>query len=205
MNLNGLKVSLLIFIVLMGCKAHAEPRVLMVLGDSLSSGYGIDAQQGWVNLLQQRLRRQGHQLQVINASISGDTTRSGLSRLPQALARHQPEIVIVELGGNDGLRGLELEETQKNLEAITKTIKASGAQVLLVGMRLPPNLGPRYTAQFHRLYGTVADRLHIPLVPFLLEGVAVDPELMQADGIHPRAKAQPKILDNLWPHLAPML
>ena len=183
----------------------AGPRVLMVLGDSLSAGYGIDVRQGWVQLLQERLAQEGMVYRVVNASISGDTTSGGRVRLPQALTTHRPTIVVVELGGNDGLRGLEIGEMQRNLGQLVTQIKDSGAQALLVGMRIPPNYGLPYATRFQGIYRVVAEHFDIPLVPFLLEGVAQDPNLMQPDGIHPRAEAQPRILDNVWPHLQPLL
>ena len=179
--------------------------VLMVLGDSLSAGYGMEVAEGWVHLLQKRLAAQGSGYRVVNASISGDTTRGGATRLPRALATHRPTVVVVELGGNDGLRGVALPETRNNLEAILRTLTEHGVRVVLAGMRLPPNYGPRYTEQFESMYRALAEKYGVPLVPFLLEGVAGNPELMQPDGIHPRAKAQRMILENVWPHLQPLL
>ena len=178
-----------------------EPPVLMVLGDSLSAGYGIDIEQGWVRLLQARLEMQGLDHRVVNASISGDTTRGALARLAQAMRDSKPKIVIVELGGNDGLRGLSLAETKTNLSAIIEAIITDGARVLLLGIRLPPNYGPAYTKRFETIFIDLADRHSVPLVPFLLDGVALDPALMQDDGLHPRANAQPALLDNVWPSL----
>ena len=178
-----------------------EPPVLMVLGDSLSAGYDIDIEQGWVRLLQARLEMQGLDHRVINASISGDTTRGALARLPQAMRDSRPKIVIVELGGNDGLRGLSLAETKTNLSAIIDAIITGGARVLLLGIRLPPNYGPAYTKRFETIFVDLADQHSVPLVPFLLDGVALDPALMQDDGLHPRANAQPALLDNVWPSL----
>ena len=183
----------------------AESPVLMVLGDSLSAGYGIPVEQGWVPRLQRRLDNNGNGYRVVNASISGDTTRGALTRLDRTLALHQPRIVVVELGGNDGLRGVALAETRRNLEGILDRVRGAGARPLLVGMRLPPNYGPDYTEGFHGVFTDLAARLDIPLVPFLLDGVALNPELMQDDGIHPRSAAQERVLDNVWTHLAPML
>lgn len=197
----------LLFLVAMlfAAPVQARPPVILVVGDSLSSGYGMDAGQGWVELLRRRLRTAGHDHEVVNASISGDTTSGGRARLPQALARHQPAVVILELGGNDGLRALPVTEMRANLAAMIEQSRTAGAQVLLVGMQIPPNYGPAYTQKFRAVYGELAARYRIPLVPFLLEGVATDLNLVQADGIHPRPEAQARILDNLWPYLAPML
>jgi len=178
---------------------------ILVVGDSLSAGYGIEIRNGWVTLLQQRLVKKGYPHAVVNASISGDTTAGGRARLPAALNRHRPQIVILELGGNDGLRGLSLRETRANLNAMIKAAQSAGAQVLLVGIHLPPNYGPEFTRQFHAIYSELARAHDTALVPFLLEGVALAPGLMQPDGIHPRASAQPRLLDNVWPHLEPLL
>lgn len=174
---------------------------IMVLGDSLSAAYGIEISQGWVRLLQSQLEKLGFAHRVVNSSISGDTTRGGLARLAQALDDVRPSIVIVALGGNDGLRGLALAETRSNLVAIIKTIIRYEARVLLVGIRLPPNYGPAYTQQFEAIFVELSEQFSSPLVPFLLEGVAEDPSLMQLDGLHPRAEAQPALLDNVWPYL----
>lgn len=182
----------------------ASPAIL-VLGDSLSAGYGIDPEQGWVTLLQERLRRTGYSYQVINASVNGDTTRGGLSRLPAALARARPSIVIVELGGNDGLRGLSIADMRRNLSTIITQSRASGARVLLAGVRLPPNYGEAYVKKFHEVYRDLARTHRVPLAPFLLDGVGGRQELMQPDGIHPRVEAQVRLLDNIWPHLQPLL
>ena len=182
----------------------AQP-VILVLGDSLSAGYGIDRQHGWVQLLQDRLQRSGYAYQVVNASISGDTTDSGLSRLPYALKQHHPTIVIIELGGNDGLRGLSLSQLQTNLTRLVSLAKQAGAKVLLCRERIPPNLGPVYTAKFSERYDLVAKQQKVSLVPYLLEGVADVPALMQADGIHPNENGQPLMLENVWPVLKPLL
>lgn len=190
----------------MGCNAaSAASPTILVLGDSLSAGYGIDVRVGWVALLAQRVRQQGYPQTVVNASVSGDTTAGGRARLPEALQRHHPEVVIVELGGNDGLRGLSLAQTRANLDAIIRTARSAGAQVLLVGIYLPPNYGPEYTRKFHAIYSELAQKHQLSLVPFLLAGVALTPGLMQADGLHPRAAAQPRLLDNVWPYLEPLL
>lgn len=183
----------------------ASAPVILVLGDSLSAAYGMDQNAGWVSLLQKRLTEQSYDYRVVNASISGATTRGGLSRLDQALQAHSPAIVILELGANDGLRGLTLQEMRGNLAAIIEQSRRNRVNVLLVGMRLPPNYGPAYTKKFHDTYVDLANRYRIPLVPFMLEGVATDFSLMQSDGLHPNAEAQPRVLENVWKHLRGML
>jgi acyl-CoA thioesterase-1 len=185
--------------------ATAASPAILVLGDSLSAGYGIDVDQGWVALLQKRLDAEGYRYQVINASISGDTTRGALSRLPPLLARYRPRIVMVELGGNDGLRGLSLDDMRRNLAAIVEQSRTNGASVLLAGERLPPNYGEAYVEKFLKAYRDVARDYRVPLVPLLLEGIGGHPELMQEDGLHPNARAQTRVLDNVWPHLLPLL
>ena len=179
--------------------------LILILGDSLSVGYGIEVEEGWVQLLQSRIGTGGFDHRVVNASISGDTTRGGLARLESLLVEHAPAIVIVELGGNDGLRGLSLKETYHNLASIVDTIIQHDSRVLLVGIRLPPNYGPAYTQRFEAIYSELAERFSVPLVPFLLEGVALNSSLMQPDGIHPRRQAQPLLLDNVWPYLRPLI
>jgi len=201
-----MKIFWLMFVLFLARDAGAAPAPsILVVGDSLSAGYGIEIRNGWVTLLQQRLVKKGYPHAVVNASISGDTTAGGRARLPAALNRHRPQIVILELGGNDGLRGLSLRETRANLNAMIKAAQSAGAQVLLVGIHLPPNYGPEFTRQFHAIYSELARAHDTALVPFLLEGVALAPGLMQPDGIHPRASAQPRLLDNVWPHLEPLL
>ncbi len=182
--------------------AVAAPHRIVVLGDSLSAAYGIEMEQGWVALLGRRL---GNGTHIVNASISGETSRGGRTRLPALITSHQPDILVLELGGNDGLRGIPLAETRANLQVIIELAIAADVRVLLVGMRLPPNLGAVYGAAFTALYGELADRHHIPLVPYLLDGVGGDSQHMQADGIHPRASAQPRLLENLLPYLEPLL
>jgi acyl-CoA thioesterase-1 len=184
--------------------APVAPAIL-VLGDSLSAGYGVRVEQGWVALLQGRLRAKGYGHRVINASSSGETTGGALARLPRALTVHRPQIVIVELGGNDGLRGLPVPDIRKNLDAIINSSQQAGARILLVAMRIPPNYGPVYTAAFEKVFGDVARQHKVPLVPFPLEDVALDDTLMQADGLHPNAAAQPRLLDAIWPQLAALL
>jgi len=176
-----------------------------VLGDSISAGYGIQRERGWVALLGERIEQQSLDWQVVNASVSGETTAGGLARLPQALATHDPCVVIIELGGNDALRGYPISRIRANLEAMIALADADRRRVLLVGMQIPPNYGPRYTRSFAEMYREVATTTGAALVPFLLEGVALTPGLMQDDGIHPTADAQPLLLDTLWPYLQPML
>lgn len=177
-----------------------------MLGDSLSAAYGMNPEQGWVQLLQQRLSDQGqtHPV-VINASISGETTSGALTRLPGELDRHRPALVIVELGGNDGLRGLPVAQIRDNLSAIVTTIQARSARVLLVGMQLPPNYGRAYTTAFQRIFSELAAEKRTGLVPFFLAGLEHDDRHFQADRIHPNAEAQPLLLENVWPTLAAML
>ena len=184
--------------------AHAA-RTILVFGDSISAGYGIDVGKGWVALLQAKLVHEGYGYQVVNASVSGETTSGGLARLPRALALHRPKIVILELGGNDGLRALPIGEMVANLARMVRLAKKSGAAVLLLGMRIPPNYGPQYADQFRRSYSDLAQRHKLALVPFLLQGIALAPGLMQADGLHPNEAGQPRVLENVWPALKPLL
>jgi len=183
----------------------ADRPVLLVVGDSLSAGFGVAVDATWVALLQRRLNDQGYGYRVVNSSISGDTTGAARSRLPRALEVHHPAVVVLELGGNDGLRGLPVRQIRDNFQFMIERAQASGAQVVLAGMRMPPNYGPEYTEQFHALYGELAQRYAIPVVDFFLEGVAFDPRLMQGDGIHPTSAAQPRLLDNIWPALQKVL
>jgi len=183
----------------------ASDHTILVLGDSLSAALGIRTEQGWVALLAQRLQEQGYGYQIVNASVSGETTSGGLERLPRALQLHQPGTVILELGANDGLRGLPVSEARENLARMVRLSQAAGARVLLVGMRIPPNYGPRYTEQFARVFPELATQYHLPLVPFLLDKVALDPTRMQPDGMHPNARGEPPVLDTLWPYLKPLL
>jgi acyl-CoA thioesterase I len=176
-----------------------------VLGDSLSAAYGMRVDQGWVTLLQQRLASEGYGYRVVNASESGETTGGALARLPRALDRHHPAVVIIELGGNDGLRGLPVNGVRSNLGSLVGLSRKSGARVLLIGMRIPPNYGPDYTKAFHDLFAEVAASERVPLVPFFLDGIALDDGLMQDDGLHPNASAQPKLLAQVWPLLKPLL
>jgi acyl-CoA thioesterase I len=182
-----------------------EGATILVLGDSISAGYGIQREQSWVSQLGSRVAGEGSGWQVVNASTSGETTGGALARLPGALDEHQPEVVIIELGGNDGLRGYPVGSIRANLEAMVALAKDAGSRVLLVGMQIPPNYGPRYTRAFADVFTAVAEAHGVPLVPFLLDEVALRPELMQRDGIHPTAEAQDLLLDAVWPHLAPLL
>jgi acyl-CoA thioesterase-1 len=183
----------------------AEPPVILIVGDSLSAGYGLVAGQGWVSLLQQRLKREGYGYRVVNASVSGETTDGGVQRLKRALDQHHPAIVVIELGGNDGLRGLPVSRVRSNLELLITKSRDAGAEVLLVAIRVPTNYGQRYTTSFQGVYQDLANRYKIGLVPFLSDQVAVDLALFQPDGIHPNAQAQPILLNNLWPQLTPLL
>lgn len=186
--------------------ANAATPVILVFGDSISAGYGLPhVEQGWVALLQVKLRDQGYGYEVVNASVSGETTAGGLARLPRALSLHHPAIVILELGGNDGLRALPAAQMRDNLSRMVELSTAATAKVLLLGMRIPPNYGPEYTAQFAQVYSDLARAEKLPFVPFLLSGIALAPNLMQADGIHPNQSGQPRLLDNVWPTLQALL
>lgn len=178
---------------------------LIVLGDSLSAAYKMAPEQGWVALLEQRLQQEGYDVSVTNASVSGDTTQNGIARLKPLLAQNTPDIVVIELGGNDGLRGMPPLLIRRNLQKLIDMAEDAGAQVLLLGIQIPTNYGPAYTRQFTAIYPDLAEDNDIPLVPFFLQGVALKPELMQQDGIHPNADAQPYLVDAVWPHLTPLL
>lgn len=178
---------------------------VLVLGDSLSAGFGIAIEEVWPSLLQDRLDEQGYGHRVVNASMSGETTGGGLSRLPRALELHGPTVVIVELGGNDGLRGLPIAEIRDNMTEIIEMIRAADSAVVLTGIEIPPNYGPIYTKKFRAIFRDLAETHEVPLIPFLLDGVALDATLMQPDGIHPTADAQPLILENVWRVLGPEL
>ena len=177
--------------------------ILLVTGDSLSAEYGIARGSGWVALLASRLQKEGSPWEVMNASISGETTSGGLTRLPKLLSQKKPKLVIIELGANDALRGLPLAETEKNIRTMIELSKKSGAQVLLLGMRIPPNYGQDYTQQFAQLFVRIAKSQQVPLVPFFLEGVAQRNDLFQADRIHPNEAAQPILFQNVWTALSP--
>ncbi len=182
-----------------------QAKTLLVLGDSLSAAYGIPADQGWVHLLEQELKQRKWADRVINASISGETSSGGLQRLPRLLSDYKPDLVVLELGANDGLRGTPLGIMEQNLRQIVELSRQSGADVMLVGIRIPPNYGPQYTQRFYSIYTDLAKEYELPLVPFLLERVALKPQFMQSDGLHPTAAAQPILLQTVWPHLAPLL
>ena len=184
----------------------ADNGPIIVLGDSLGSGHGLDrVEQSWVAMLQQRLRAEGYGYEVVNASISGDTTSGGLARLPGLIEDLRPSVVIIELGGNDGLRGQPLESLRGNLREMIELVLADGATPILAGMQIPPNYGPAYAGGFARSYPQLAARFDVPLVEFLLEGVALNPDLMQSDGIHPNARGNEVMLDNVWAVLAELL
>jgi acyl-CoA thioesterase-1 len=200
-------IRLLTFTVLatFGAAAHSASKTVLVLGDSLSAEYGIARGTGWVALLEQRIQQKSIAVNVINASISGETTSGGKARLESLLKKYHPEIVIIELGGNDALRGLALSASEKNFRDMILLSKAYKAKVLLVGMQIPPNYGRDYTEQFFSIYSRIAKETHATLVPFFMEGVANKPELFQADRIHLLAAAHPALLDNVWPHLQNLL
>jgi acyl-CoA thioesterase-1 len=198
---------LLLVVLMLGAQAHAQAPgpVLLVVGDSISAAYGLAKGQGWVDLLGTRLREAGRRERVVNASISGDTTAGGRARLPALLREHRPSIVVIELGGNDALRGGDLQATRANLDAMVATVQAAHAQPLIVGMKVPPNYGPAYARTFDTLFGDVAKARRAPIVPYLFEGFGDDLSLFQPDRIHPTAAAQARILDTVWSVLAPLL
>ncbi|SNR93838.1 arylesterase [Pseudomonas segetis] len=185
--------------------SNASAGTILVVGDSISAAFGLDTRQGWVNLLQKRITEQGYDIEVINASISGDTSAGGAARLPGLLKEHQPQWVILELGGNDGLRGQAPSQLQQNLAGMIDQSREQGAKVLLLGMRLPPNYGQRYTHAFAQVFSDLAEQKSVSFVPFFLEGVGGVPGMMQADGLHPGLTAQPILLENVWPELQPLL
>ena len=191
-------LTLLLSLLTAGSLA-AEPPTVVVFGDSLSAGYGIDVDQSWTALLQSRLSAQGYEHRVINASISGETTEGGKTRIAAALGNFDPDLVILELGGNDGLRGFPPAVMKSNLRDIIEMTRAAGSSVVLLGIRIPTNYGPRYTAAFENVYRELADELDVRWIEFFMEGIALDESLMQDDGIHPNAEAQPILLDNAWP------
>ncbi len=196
----------LIVCLLFAASASAHPaRTILVFGDSISAGYGIPVGQGWVALLQAKLERLGYGYRVVNASVSGETTAGGLDRLPRALALHRPRILILELGGNDGLRALPVQQMRANLGRMLRLARSAGTSVVLLGMRMPPNYGPEYTAQFQRAFVDVAKAHRVAFVPFFLQGIATQPALMQADGLHPNVRGQALLLANAWRALGPML
>lgn len=194
-----------ILLVLVVWASPLQAKTLLVLGDSLSAAYGLPAEEGWVSLMEQELKQRRLADKVINASISGETSSGGLQRLPRLLADYRPDLVLLELGANDGLRGTPLQVMEQNLRRMVELSQASGAEVILIGIRIPPNYGPQYTQRFYSIYPDLAQEYQLPLVPFLLEGVALKPQLMQSDGLHPTAAAQPILLQTVWPHLVPLL
>jgi acyl-CoA thioesterase-1 len=200
-----LRLALLAALLAAGGVASGKPATLLVLGDSLSAEYGLPRDAGWVRLLADRLAKEAPQYSVVNASISGETTSGGRTRLPQLLKQHQPSIVVLQLGANDGLRGLSLAAMRENLAAMVEASRAAGAQVLLIGMRIPPNYGREYADRFAAVYAQVAAEQKAALVPFLLDGFAENLEYFQADRIHPAERAQPRMLENVWPQLSPLL
>jgi acyl-CoA thioesterase-1 len=197
--------SLLGLTLLSASLAFAENKTILVFGDSLSAAYGMQQSQGWASLLQQRLDAKSIPYQVVNASVSGETTSGGLARFPAALESTKPAIVMIELGANDGLRGLRMKAMKKNLQTMITQAKAIQAKVLLVGMRIPPNYGIRYTKSFANTYQSLSEENDIALVPFMMKDVSEKSELMQADRLHPNAKGQSMILDNIWPSLSGLL
>ena len=203
--LRGLRLALILAALNFAASYAASSPNILVFGDSISAAYGMRVEEGWVSLLQKKLTAQGYGYHVVNASVSGETTDGGRARLARALAVQRPGLLILELGGNDGLRGLPLEDVRANLEAMIEAARKSGSQVLLLGMRIPPNYGATYAGKFHAIYGELAEKYRLPFVPFLLDKVALDPSMIQQDGLHPNAQAQPQILEAIWPALRPML
>ena len=205
--LLGAAVRLLagVALVVAATSAYSAPKNLLVLGDSLSAEYGLQRGTGWTGLLQQRLQQGKADYRVVNASISGDTTIGGRNRLPALMTQHKPEVLVIELGSNDALRGLALKTSQDNLQAMIDLARQQKAKVLLVGMQIPPNYGPDYTRRFAGMYQDLAKSNKVALVPFFFEGIAADLSLFQADRIHPNEQAQPRLLDNVWPHLKPLV
>ena len=201
-----LRVLILALILAAALPAHAaEPPVILVLGDSLSAGYGLAPGQGWVSLLQRRLKKEGYGHRVVNASVTGETTDGGLARLDRALATHKPGIVVLELGGNDGLRGLPVSRVETNLGLLITKSRAAGAEVLLLTVSMPTNYGPKYTTTYQKIYDDLKARYQIGSAALMSPELALDLAYFQPDGIHPNAKAQPLLLDNVWIQLTPLL
>lgn len=203
----GWLLAWLLLMPMLACAKGPDTRAaVLVVGDSLSAAHNIPAASGWVNLLQQRVKQQiKAPPAIINASISGETTAGALTRLPGLLEKHRPSVVVIELGGNDALRGLTPAQLRGNLEKMIVASQKAGAKVLLLGIDVPPNYGPAYRQRLRQTYAELARQYDVPLLPFLLEGVALKPNLMQADGLHPTAAAQPQVLENVWPLLKPLL
>ena len=200
------RLVILLTLGLAAISARAEIPAVLVFGDSISAAYGlarVDA--GWVEMLRAKLKDEGYVYQVVNASVSGETTAGGAARLPRALEQHHPQVVIIELGGNDGLRALPIGQMRANLARMIDLSAAAAVRPLLVGIRMPPNYGPEFTEKFRSVYIELAHEKHVPLVPFLLDGIALSPNLMQADGFHPNELGQPRLLANVWPALKPLL
>ncbi len=185
--------------------AYSAPKTLLVVGDSLSAEYGLARGAGWVALLERKLQAQKFDIRIVNASVSGETTSGGRTRLPGLLKKHKPDYVVLELGANDGLRGLPVPAADSNLRAMVKQAREAGARVLLVGIRIPPNYGRDYSEKFFAMYGAISRDEKVALAPFMLDGVAEKMEMFQADRIHPLASAHPTILNNIWPHLLPII
>lgn len=203
-------VTVSLFVLALGAAplpavAQHRPPAIVVVGDSVSAAYGLPAGAGWVERLAARIKERGYPFRVVNASITGDTTAGGRARLPALLTQHHPAVVVIELGGNDGLRGGDLKATRDNLDAMVSLAQRAGAKVLLVGMKLPPNYGSAYTRDFDTLFTTVASTRKVPLVSYFFEGFGERNEMFQPDRIHPSAAAQPRLLDNVWPYLEPLL
>ena len=203
---NKLRLAMAALLLLVSAaNAYSAPKTVLVVGDSLSAEYGLARGTGWVALLEQKLRTQKVDANIVNASVSGETTSGGRTRLPALLSKHKPDVVVIELGANDGLRGLPVPAAEANLRAMVEASRKAGAQVLLVGMRMPPNYGRDYADKFFAMYGTLSKSVNVPLAPFMLDGVAQKPDLFQPDRLHPLAEAHPIILANIWPHLLPIL
>jgi len=200
-----LSLLLLVFGFIPSAVSADEPPVLLILGDSLSAGYGMDREDSWVNLLNLRFQEYGYSYRILNSSISGDTSQGGLARLPRLLDRYTPEIVIIELGANDGLRGINPDITRENITSMIQQSQSIGARVLLAGIKLPPNYGTAYLEKFESMYGDLATEYGTLLVPFFMQSVALNPEFLQADNIHPNEAGQPVLLDNVWKVLEPAL
>jgi acyl-CoA thioesterase-1 len=204
-KVSKLKFSTLLLLVLLAAAPARAEQAVMVFGDSLSAAYGLETSQGWVALLGKRIAGAGLPYRVINASISGETTSGGLRRLPEDLRRHHPDVVLIALGPNDALRGQPVKNARDNLEQLIAEVRRAKAQPVLVGFMIPPNYGIDYAREFHEMYLALAKQQKLPLVPFLLEGIADRPDQFQADQLHPIASAQPRVLDNVWPVLEPVL
>lgn len=202
MKLRRTFIALLIFL---GVAPPLPADTILIVGDSLSAAYGMPIEQGWVALLNRRMAREGLPHKVVNASISGDTTAAAAARLPRAFTANTPDIVVLQIGGNDGLRGLPVAQMKQNLVTMVQYATSHHAKVLLIGVQLPPNYGPRYTEKFQSVYRDVAQHDGVTLVPSLVDGVGTRPDLMQADGLHPNADAQPLILEMVWPKLRSLL